>query len=138
MKIFILKIIILRFLSQHPTLGERRMESPDLRLEIDFTSPLKEVKSPFSPASLPRPGGIIEELWSSREVRKRKNIKWCASEAFQYSFLFLFRMCRFLPLIVLQLNRLKGCLLDCHRGLPFGLLRQCIPHKSLPHWQVER
>jgi hypothetical protein len=64
------------------------MESPDLRLEIDFTSPLKEVKSPFSPASLPRPGGIIEELWSSREVRKKIKNKSHASDAFQYSFLF--------------------------------------------------
>jgi len=45
------------------------MESPDLRLEMNFTSPLKEVKPLFSPTSLPRPGGIIEELWSSREVK---------------------------------------------------------------------
>ncbi|KAF8804676.1 hypothetical protein BYT27DRAFT_7194287 [Phlegmacium glaucopus] len=49
------------------TLMERRMESPDLRLEMNFASPLKEVKPLFSPTSLPRPGGIIEELWSSRE-----------------------------------------------------------------------
>ena len=35
-----------------------------------------------------------------------------------------------------HLNRLMGCLLSCHRGLPFGLLRQCIP-KILPKWQVE-
>jgi len=35
---------------------------------MDFTSPLKEVKPLFSPTSLPRPGGIIEELWGSREV----------------------------------------------------------------------
>jgi hypothetical protein len=36
---------------------------------MDFASPLKEVKPLFSPTSLPRPGGIIEELWSSREVK---------------------------------------------------------------------
>ena len=45
------------------------MELPEFRLQIDFTSLLKEVKPLFSPTSLLRPGGIIEELWSSREVK---------------------------------------------------------------------
>ncbi|KAF8156785.1 hypothetical protein B0H34DRAFT_750660 [Crassisporium funariophilum] len=47
--------------------GERRINSPDLRLETNFGSPIKDVQPLFSPTSLPRPGGIIEELWSSRE-----------------------------------------------------------------------
>ena len=45
------------------------MKLPDLQLQMDFTSLLKEVKPLFSPTSLLRPGGIIEELWSSREVK---------------------------------------------------------------------
>jgi hypothetical protein len=61
------------------------MESPDLRLQTDFTSPIREVKSPFSPTSLPRPGGIIEEFWSSREVRK---LSIYASEVFFVHFYF--------------------------------------------------
>lgn len=35
---------------------------------MNFSSPLTDVKPLFSPG-LPRPGGIIEELWTSREVR---------------------------------------------------------------------
>jgi hypothetical protein len=54
--------------SQNLIAMEKRMKSPDLRLQMDFTSPLKEVKPLLSPTSLARPGGIIEELWSSREV----------------------------------------------------------------------
>ncbi|KAF8882182.1 hypothetical protein CPB84DRAFT_223925 [Gymnopilus junonius] len=49
-------------------MGERRIESPDLHLRTDFTSPLTEVKPPvFSPTSLPRPADNIERFWNSRE-----------------------------------------------------------------------
>ncbi|KAJ3505913.1 hypothetical protein NLJ89_g7164 [Agrocybe chaxingu] len=52
---------------QRLLIGERRMDSPDIQLEANFMSPLNAVQPLFSPTSLPRPGGIIEELWSSRE-----------------------------------------------------------------------
>ncbi|PPQ73717.1 hypothetical protein CVT26_010848 [Gymnopilus dilepis] len=49
-------------------IGERRTDSPDLRLKMDFASPLTEVKPPlFSPTGLPRPADNIERFWSSRE-----------------------------------------------------------------------
>ncbi|KDR68423.1 hypothetical protein GALMADRAFT_272650 [Galerina marginata CBS 339.88] len=48
-------------------LGDKRVDSPDLRLKLNFTSPLTEVKPLFSPTSLPRPGDNIERIWSSKQ-----------------------------------------------------------------------
>ncbi|KJA26800.1 hypothetical protein HYPSUDRAFT_35957 [Hypholoma sublateritium FD-334 SS-4] len=48
-------------------LGERRINSPDLRLELGFSSPIIDVKPPYSPAILPRPGVKIEELWNQTQ-----------------------------------------------------------------------
>ncbi|KAF9530012.1 hypothetical protein CPB83DRAFT_196651 [Crepidotus variabilis] len=53
--------------AQRLIIGERRIDTPDLQLHMNYASPLTDVKPLFSPTSLPRPGGIIEELWSSRE-----------------------------------------------------------------------
>ncbi|KIM42146.1 hypothetical protein M413DRAFT_128042 [Hebeloma cylindrosporum] len=52
---------------QRTIVGERRTNTPDLRLEAAFTSPITEVQPLFSPTGLPRPGGQIDQLWSSRE-----------------------------------------------------------------------
>ncbi|KAF8956293.1 hypothetical protein BDZ97DRAFT_193506 [Flammula alnicola] len=52
---------------QRLIVGERRIDSPDLRLDLGFSSPITDVKPLFSPTVLPRPGGKIEELWSSTE-----------------------------------------------------------------------
>jgi len=56
--------------------GERRTNTPDLRLEAAFASPITEVQPLFSPTGLPRPGGHIDQLWSSREVSIHSTTAW--------------------------------------------------------------
>lgn len=43
--------------------------SPVLSLQIEYASPIKDVQTPlFSPAGLPRPGRIVEEVWTAHDV----------------------------------------------------------------------
>lgn len=42
--------------------------SPVLSLQIEYASPIKDVQTPlFSPAGLPRPGRIVEEVWTAHD-----------------------------------------------------------------------
>lgn len=49
-------------------LGERRIDSPDLRLSMSYASPINEVQPPlFSPTGLPPPGRDTDRFWASHQ-----------------------------------------------------------------------
>ncbi|KAF9480956.1 hypothetical protein BDN70DRAFT_920190 [Pholiota conissans] len=67
---------------QRLIIGEHRQNTPELRMELGFSSPILDATPPFSPSVLPRPGNgeEVEKIWNSK-----KNIQISESGITQFT-----------------------------------------------------